>query len=668
MSYLKFEKKSLVNLEYALTKELLRTNRAGSYASTTIVGCNTRKYHGLLVCPQPPIDDELHVLLSSLDVTVIQFEKEFNLGIHKYPGGIYSPKGHKYIDDFTAEPIPKTTYSVGNAILTMERIFSRDADRIIIKYTLEKSPKPLILRFKPFLAFRNRHKLSKANNYANKKFEPIPNGIRVKLYQGYSYLNMQFSENVEYIHVPDWYYNIEYDRERVRGYDYQEDLYSPGFFELSLKQGDTVFFSGATDEIDPPKIKKIFFEEIKSRIPRNNFRNCLLNAAQQFIVKKGKKVEIIAGFPWFGRWGRDTFISLPGLTLESGNTDLFKEILDTMTQELKGSFFPNIGAGNNTAYNSVDAPLWFFWALQKYCDKIKDMQKLWQSYGKYMKAILQGYKNGVSFNIKMLENSLIWAGEPGKALTWMDAIADGKPVTPRIGMPVEINALWYNAIMFTLDLAKANNDEEFVQEWKPISKKIPNSFLETFWSDKYGYLADYVSDKNIDWSIRPNQIFAASLPYSPISEPRRKDIVDKIDKELLTTRGLRTLSPNSPEYEGAYYGDQITRDKQYHQGTVWPWLFGHFVEAYLKIYKKSGLSRMEWYYERFEETMLEHGIGTISEVYDGDPPHKPGGSISQAWSVAELLRVGSIIESYKNNSINDDSPDRCSKTVKAICL
>ncbi|HPT04433.1 MAG TPA: amylo-alpha-1,6-glucosidase [Bacteroidales bacterium] len=649
MGYINLDKLQLINLEYSLDKELIRASRTGSYATSTIINCNTRKYHGMLIVPQPAIDNENHVLLSALDETIIQRETEFNLGIHKYPGDNYYPKGHKYIRDFTTEPIPKQTYRVGGVVLDKEMLFTRNYDRAIIKYTLVDAHSPTILRFKPYLAFRNIHHLSKANIFADNKYENVPNGIKIRMYQGYTHLFMQFSKKVEYTHVPDWYYNIEYIREAERGYECHEDLYVPGFFELEIKKGESIFFCAGIEEIKPNTLKRIFDNEINTRVPRNSFENCLLNSAQQFIIHHGKKTEIVAGYPWFGCWGRDTFISLPGLTLVQKDYKTCKEIIDNMISEMKGSLFPNIGSGDQSAYNSVDAPLWFFWALQKYSEHTDSKPVIWKEYGKIMKTILNGYRNGSQFNIKMQDNGLIWAGENGKALTWMDAIVYGKPVTPRIGMPVEINALWYNAIMYSIEVATLAKDIKFINEWKPIAEMIPASFTETFWDEEKGYLADCVNGKDKDWSVRPNQILVASLPYSPVDEEICKNVVSMIKKELLTPRGLRTLSPKHPDYKGVYYGDQPTRDKAYHQGTVWPWLLGHFVEGYLKIHGKGGLNFIKNIYKDFEKVMTERGIGTISEVYDGDPPHKAGGSISQAWSVAELLRINWLIKKYEQS-------------------
>jgi predicted glycogen debranching enzyme len=649
MSYIQFDKNKLINLEYSLTKELLRTNRAGGYACTTLVGCNTRKYHGLLVVPQPAVDDELHVLLSGIDETVIQHNAEFNLAVRKYKGGVYVPKGHKYLREFDSEPIPQLIYSVGGVVLKKERLFCTETERFLIRYTLLDAHSPTILRFKPFLAYRNRHRLSKANIFVDRKYESIENGIKLRMYQGYSWLHIQFSKPCEYTHVPDWYYDIEYDQEKQRGYDCHEDLYVPGFFDLPIEKGESIIISASTEIVSTSQLKRQFNSEIKGRIQRNSFENCLANAARQFLVKRKEKTEIIAGFPWFGRWGRDTFISLPGLTLALDDAKTCKSVIDTLTEELKGPLFPNVGAGAQTNYNSVDAPMWFFWSLQQYAYHTLTVNKIWKEYGKRMRMILEGYRNGTDYNIHMLPNGLIWAGEAGKALTWMDAIADGKPVTPRVGIPVEISALWYNAIRFSMECAEAAGDTAFVQEWKPIADGIPAAFVDTFWNKDKGYLADYVNGEYKDWSMRPNQIIATSLHYSPLSEAKCKVVLDYVRQDLLTSRGMRTLSPNHPEYQGTYAGDQSSRDKSYHQGTIWPWLFGHFAEGYLKVHQRSGVGLIRSVYESFEETIHEHGIGSISEIYEADPPHRPEGAISQAWSVSELLRVKQLLDKYEQS-------------------
>lgn len=648
MGYIKFDKTQLINLEYSLKREILRSNRAGSYAYTTLIGCNTRKYHGLLACPVEHLDGGTHMLLSSLDETIIQHNAMFNLAIHKFPN-VYEPKGHKYIRDFDLEPNMSIIYRVGGVVLKKELILVTTEERILIRYTLLDAHSPTKIRFKPFLAFRNIHSLSKANLDVNRKYTEIENGIKIRLYNGYPYLYMQFSKKVEYIHVPDWYYNIEYLEEKERGYDYQEDLFVPGYFEMPIKKGDVIVFSAGTSPCKTRSLNKQFDKEVKSRIKRDSFEACLINAAQQFFVYKDKKrVEVIAGFPWFGTWGRDTFIALPGLTLPQNKIDEIKLVIDTMISRMKGPFFPNAGSGDNAVYNSVDATLWFFWTLQQYCEFARCYKWAWKEYGRVIKKILYAFRDGTDFNVKMHENGLLWQGVPGMALTWMDAIVEGKPVTPRIGFAVEINALWYNAIMFSLTLAKISNDRKFLLDWIEIPELIRNNFVEYFYDSSKGYLADVVTYESKDWSVRPNQVFVTSLPYSPVKDNQiKRNILEIIQKELLTPKGLRTLSPNHPDYKPRYGGNQAERDSAYHQGTVWPWLLGAFAEGMFRLHGKSALSLIEPLYQGFEEDMVVHGIGTISEIYDGDPPHYPNGAVSQAWSVAELLRIKMMIDQFK---------------------
>lgn len=646
MAYLKFDKTQLINLEYSLSKEIIRSNRAGSYCSTTLIYCNTRKYHGLLVAPVDNLDGDRHVLLSSFDETIIEGDNEFNLGIHKYQGDNYSPRGHKYVRDFQADPIPTLVYRVGGVVIKKESLVAEKEEQILLRYTILESDVPIRLRFRPFLAFRNMHSLSKANLYANTKVRFIKNGIKSKLYEGYPFLHMQFSKEAEFIPAPDWYYDIEYYKEMRRGYDFKEDLFVPGYFELASRKGDVIVFSAATFEANTEQLKRKFTTEIGKRIPRDNFKNCLFNAAQQFFVKKDGKTEIIAGFPWFGTWGRDTFIALPGLTLSVGDVKTCKDVLVTQMAKLKNGLFPNMGSDDNPAFNSVDAPLWFFWSLQQYTRTIKSYTEIWRTFGKAMRSILDTYRQGTAYNIKMHENGLIYAGETGKALTWMDAVVNGKPVTPRIGFPVEINALWYNALIFSLELAKRAKDEDFIGIWGDLPELVKESFVNMFWDSEKGYLADVADYHTRDWSVRPNQVIAASLEYTPISNEIKKAILTVIERDLLTPKGLRTLSPKNHKYVGVYRGNQEQRDRAYHQGTVWPWLLEHYCEAYMNLHKESGHFFLTGLINGFEPMVNELGIGTIPEIFDGDPPHKPRGAISQAWSVAALLRIIELHEKW----------------------
>jgi predicted glycogen debranching enzyme len=651
MSYLSFDKQQLVNLEYSLSRENIRTNRGGSYASSTIIGCNTRKYHGLLVCPLEHLDGQRHVLLSSLDASVIQNGVEFQLGIHKYPGGRFFPRGHIYIIDFVTDPIPKLTYSIGNTVLTHEILLVEEEERILSRYTLEDSQAVVKLKLEPFLAFRNTHKLSKANMDIRKSFTSVSKGISMKLYEQYPDLFMQISKDTHFVSIPNWHYKIEYTQEQARGYEYQEDLFVPGYFEVDIKKGESVIFSAGLSEIEPSVLTELFEKQLSRRVPRDSFDNCLLNSAQQFLVKKGDETELVAGYPWFGKWGRDTFIALPGLTLAIGKINTCKAILDTKAKDLKNGLFINNGSVIPFEYDSADAPLWFCWAVQQYSLYADSLIEVWEQYHHTIEEILTCFKNGTDYHIKMLENGLIYAGQEGYALTWMDSKIKETPVTPRIGCTVEINALWYNAVMFALELAQVANDESFIETWKELPELISESFFHTFWDEENRYLYDYVDGDFKDKSIRPNQIFAISLPYSPLKESKQKSVLDIVEQDLLTPKGLRTLSPEHPDYRGLYEGDPDERDAAYHQGTVWVWLLGHFCEAYFKIYGRSGLSFVRRIYQGFEEEMWVHGIGSVSEIFDGNPPHRPRGAISQAWSVGELLRIKQMIKMHETTSI-----------------
>ncbi|WP_194776081.1 amylo-alpha-1,6-glucosidase [Pararhodonellum marinum] len=631
MSYIHFDKTELINLNYSLEKEIIRSNHSGCYTSTTIIGCNTRKYHGLLVAPQPQLDSQLHVLLSTLHETVIQHGSSFNLGINKYPGN-YSPRGHKYLKDFDSEPIPKLTYRVGGVLLQKEIILDSNRDRVMVRYTLLEAHSPTKLRLSPFLAFRGYHNLSKANDDINKNYKKIKQGIQVKLYEPYQPLSLQISKPNQFVPTPEWYHNIEYIRERERGYDYQEDLFVPGYFEFDIEKGESVIFSAGLEIADPDTRQVAFEKEINRRTPRNNFENCLKNSAGQFIFKRKGETRVIAGYPWFGWWGRDTFIATPGLTLTQGDKDTFLEIMDSMTKDLQGPLFPNVGSGVVTNMNSLDAPLWFFWSLQQYIEFTGDTKTIKKRYLDKLKGIIDGLIAGTDFNIKVRENGLLYGGQEGLALTWMDAVTTDGPVTPRIGAPVEINALWYNALCFYHELSGENYALE-------LAEKVKHSFVAEFWDEERGYLADVVDGEDKDWSIRPNMVFATSLAYSPLEEEQKDQILEVVKSKLLTTRGLRTLSPEDPRYKGYYFGDQYSRDNAYHQGTVWAWLLGHFVEGYIKLHGKSSKSFIQKMIQQFDGVMSIYGIGTVAEIYDGDPPHRPKGAISQAWSVGELLRM-----------------------------
>ncbi len=656
MSVLHFDKQELGNLEYSLQREMLSTNRAGGYMNTTIVCCNTRKYHGLMVCPidGAGFEGEDYVLLSSLDETVIQHQQAFNLGIHRFPG-IYEPRGHKYIVDFDFTPTPTITYRVGGVLLKKEMLWLHSRAELLIRYTLLEAKSDTTLRLRPFLAFRQKHRLSSANMMANGLSVPVNGGVKNRLYDGFPWLYMQLNVANEFVAAPDWFYNFEYAEEYRRGYPSHEDLLTTGFFELPIRKGCPVIFSASTSEADPDSLERLFEEEIARRSNKTEFLPCLRHSARQFIVRKDEKTEVIAGYPWFGRWGRDTFIALPGITLTQGGVETCGDVLDTMVSEMKDGLFPNMGS----AYNSVDAPLWFFWALQQYGKYIPE-RELWKIYGPKMKDILEAYRRGIGDGaIRVDENGLVWASKEGYAFTWMDAIVDGTPVTGRDGYQVEINALWYNAVCYALELARKFRNKKFVEEWEHYPGLIRESFLKTFWYESDGgkerYLADYVGGDGIQNTfIRPNQVIAAAMPYSMLADEQKQAVLEVVRRHLLTPKGLRTLSPRNPLYKGRYEGDQSERDRAYHQGTVWPWLLEHFVKASFELYGDKFLPEAKEMLANFEDDITDYGIGSIAEIYDGDPPHRARGAISQAWSVGGVLRINQMVEEREQKTVKGE--------------
>ncbi len=647
MHYLQFDKEQLVNLEYSLYKEILRSNRAGSYLSTSLNGCNTRKYHGLLVCPIKNFGGEKHVLLSSLDETVIQNGAEFNLGIHCYKGGSYEPKGHKYIRNVEFGSIPKITYRVGGVVLTKERLLVEKEEQILVKYTLEEANSPTTLRLKPFLAFRNIHKLSKANLFASTKYKKAENGIKMRLYEDYPDLHMQLSKEADFVAVPDWYYDIEYIKELKRGYDYLEDLYVPGYFEVAIKKGESIVFAAGLNETNPVSLKQRFTRELKKRGGKETFASSLEHAAHQFVAHQKNTADIIAGFPWYNSITRQTFISLPGLCLSLNDTKLCEKILDSYLKYFNDGFFPDRVHSKTMEYNSADAPLWFIWAVQQYFKKKNQPDVIWNLYGEPIKRILAAYKNSTLDYIQLTNEGLINADKKKVALTWMDSYVEGNPVVRRSGLAVEINALWFNAICFALDLADMVGDQEFIDEWKHMCKDVARAFLKTFWSEGHGYLADVVKNGQTEWAVRPNMVIAVAMDYTPLSKEQQKQVLSVAKRKLLTNRGLRTLSPDHLRYKGIVSGGPEEREAAMHQGAVYPWLLQFFVEGYLKIHKRGGLPYVKQIVESFEEEMTEHCIGNVSEIYDGNPPHKGKGAISQAWNVAGISYAANLIQNYK---------------------
>lgn len=646
MGYLKFEKVLMTNLQDSLPRELLRTNRSGAYACSTIVDCNTRTYHGLLVVPIPELDDENHVLLSSLDPTVIQHGAAFNLGLHKYQGGDFSPKGHKYIREFDCDKVPTTLYRVGNAILRKEVVFQHYEDRILIRYTLVEGAPQTILQFRPFLAFRSVKEFTHENAGINKDFHNAENGIATCLYEGYPQLFMQFSKANEFHYDPYWYRGLEYPKEQERGYNSTEDLYVPGYFEMKIRKGESIVFSASTSEIKTSGLKRLFDKEVEARQPRDNFFHCLVNAAHQFHNRKKTSGRyILAGYPWFKCRARDQFIALPGLTLSIGESDYFELVMATAEQGLREFMERKDLSVAITEMDKPDVMLWCIWAIQQYAKEVGTEQCI-EKYGKLLHDLLTYIIDGKHPNLLLHDNGLVYAEGKNTAITWMNAMLDGRPVNPRSGYIVEFNALWYNDIRFAAELLRNGETAELVEQLDTIATNCKESFVKTF-VNQYGYLYDYVDGNMVDWSVRPNMILAAALDYSPLEQNQKKNIVDICTRELLTPKGLRSLSPKSEGFTPVCAGDNNYRTRIYHQGTAWAWLGGFYLEACMKLYKRTRLSFIERQLVGYEDETITHCLGTIPEYFDGNPPYKGRGAISFAMNVAGILRTLALLEKYK---------------------
>lgn len=650
MCYLRFDKAQMTNLQDSLFKEMLITNRSGAYCSTTLVGCNIRKYDGLLVIPVPEIDDENHVLLSSLDETVIQHGAEFNLGLHKYQGENYSPKGHKYITSFEWEQVPTWTYRVGGVLLKKELAFDTSMHRLYIRYTLLDAHSDTTLRLRPFLAFRSVRQWTHENGVANRSYDEVENGIRMCLYQGYPDLYMQTSKKADWHYQPDWYRGLEYPKESERGYYASEDLLVPGYFEMPIKKGESIVFSAGVAPEKPDHIEDLMKAEIESLDHRDSFYHCLVNAAHQFRVNRDGESYILAGYPWFKPRARDTFISMPGLTLAIGETSRYELYMGTAQKAIYNFMNKEPMSVGIYEMEQPDTLLWATWCLQQY-GKYTSRKQCYEMYGTLLKDIMHYIWTGKHPNLFVHENGLLYANGRDHAITWMNSQSNGRPIVPRSGYIVEFNALWYNALKFFEQILTENPSEEnelLAAKAREEAEKVQASFKDTFLNE-YGYLLDYVDGQMMDWSVRPNQIFAIALDFSPLDMKERKGVLDICTKELVTPKGIRSLSPKSGGYNPMYVGPQTQRDFAYHQGTAWPWLTGFYLEAYLRVYKMSGVNYIERQLIGFEEELYYHCVGTIPELFDGNPPFSGRGAISFAMNVSGILRALRQLEKYNNS-------------------
>ncbi len=649
MCYLRFDKAEMTNLQESLYKEMLITNRSGAYCSTSLVGCNIRKYDGLLVIPVPEIDDENHVLLSSLDETVVQHGAEFNLGIHKYQGDNYSPKGHKYIVSFEWEQVPTWTYRVGGVLLKKEIVFDTSIYRIYIRYTLLDAHSETTLRLRPFLAFRSVRQWTHENGVANRSYDEVENGVRMCLYQGYPDLYMQMSHKADWHYCPDWYRGLEYPKESERGYYSSEDLFVPGYFEMPIKKGESITFSAGIAPIEAGQINTLLQDEVDRLDHRDSFYHCLVNAAHQFRVTRNDESYILAGYPWFKPRARDTFIAMPGLTLAIGETEQFEAYMETASKAIYNFIRKEPMSVDIYEMEQPDTLLWATWTIQQYAKNVS-VKACLEKYGELYSAILNFILKGQHPNLFLHENGLLYTNGRDRAVTWMNSQSGGRPIVPRSGYIVEFNALWYNALKFCERLIDESNKEEQQNQRIFIEKeteKLARSFKEVFLNE-YGYLLDYVDGQMMDWSVRPNQLFAIAFDYSPLDMKERKSVLDICTKELVTPKGIRSLSPKSGGYNPMYVGQQSQRDLAYHQGTAWPWLTGFYLEAYLRVYRMSGVNYIERQLIGYEEELFYHCVGTIPELFDGNPSFHARGAISFAMNVSGILRALRLLEKYNN--------------------
>ncbi len=642
MAFLKFNKPELVNLEYSLKREIIAANETGAYCNTSIVTCNTRRYHGLLAVPVKELDGGKYMLLSSLDESLVLGGKQFNLGIHCY-GDTYEPRGHKYIIDFDADPVPEITYKVGGIYFTKTIMMVPDNDQVLIKYELLQAPSKLTLQLKPFLAFRSIHSLTGQNPMAYTAYEEVDNGVSFCLYSGFPTLNLQTSAKATFKSQPYWYNGVTYSDEYRRGFDCREDLFVPGSFSLEMKPGDSVVFSASVNEVNSRGLKRKFTDTLKKMDPVESYHDLLVHNAAMFKCHTGDRAQINAGFSWLHTGLlRETIESLPGLTIfANGDCAEFEKILDTLIADEQERLFHRT--------TQCEAPLRLTETLQQYIRFCGKEKQVWKKYGETLKGIIESYAPGRRKEVAMHPNGLLWAQFDGVATSWMNAYVYGRPVTERAGYQVETNAFWYNALCFAIDMENKYGPKksEFAAKWTPVRDLVKQNFQPTFWKEEWGYLADYVGNGPVDQAVRPNQLFPIYLEYSPVDDEIISEVVMTINDELLTKRGLRSLSPRNEAYKGVYEGSQIDRDLAYHQGCAFPALLAPYIDLCFRMMGETFYGRAKYLVEGFYEDISKHGVGAFSELYDGDPPHEPHGAIASALSTAALLRIEYIMNQYK---------------------
>ncbi|HEY0320346.1 MAG TPA: amylo-alpha-1,6-glucosidase [Pyrinomonadaceae bacterium] len=660
---IRFTREELKDFDAVLAREWLETNGLGGFASSTPYGLNTRRYHGLLVAAtHPPVGRML--LLSKFEETLVIDGQRFELSSNQYPGTI-SPQGHKLLQEFRLDPFPVFTYNVEGFVLE-KSIFMIDGENsTVLQYRLREeeneagegyssTARNIQLELRPLVSFRDYHSLAHENDFINRSIEVGQGLVSVKPYSDAPALHVAHDAD-ETERSAYWYRNFEYRVEQERGFDFREDLYSPFALRFDLSRRGSASIIASTDQRDAARADEYRRVEIERRqevIKRAGFEDefllSLVAAADQFIVARGAQKTIIAGYHWFSDWGRDTMIALPGLTLLTGRAEIARRILLEFAQHVTGGMLPNRfpDAGEAPEYNTVDATLWFFEAVRALVEHTVDYEFVRANLYDVLVDIINRHVYGTRYNIRVDEDGLLSSGADGMQLTWMDARVRERVITPRRGKPVEIQALWYNALRVMEELARKFSDETNEQRFGEMASVASESFNRLFWNEELNCLYDVVDGTERDASMRPNQIFAASLPHTMLSYERALKVVEAVRSKLLTPYGLRSLAPDDPQYVAAYTGGPEERDGKYHQGTVWAWLMGAFIIAYLKVHDEALDARgqaLKWL-APFQEHLRVAGLGSISEIFDGDAPHTPRGCVAQAWSVAELLRAAAYIQ------------------------
>ncbi len=663
---IRIKKEDCINLERAVSLEWLETNGIGGYASSTIIGCHTRRYHGLLVVrlSDPP---GRFVLLSKVEDSLFDEERELFLGVHKYPG-VFHPRGHRYQSGFEQAEVPRFDYQLGGTSLRKEIALVEGSDTVLLCYTASRNRAAARLRVKPLLAYRDFHQLTRENIHFRVRTYPAEQGFMIDPYQGMPRLHVRVGGTFQHLPTPVWYHDFEYLAEARRGFDCLEDLFCAGLIECDLPVGEPVVLAASTAPVERDP-RELWADELERRHVRARGRHgshlereLSRSARQFFTTSPGGGRAVTAGFPWFLEWGRDAMIALPGLHLGVGDDALFLEVLETFAAKERGGLLPNfIGEiPERDAYNSADAALWFAWAVQQYLERTGDTDGVQGRLFGTLKRIFRCTRDGLAPGLRITAEGLLHAGSPDENLTWMDARVDGRPVTPRHGCAVELNALWYNLVRLVEELGGRFADP-VAAEARTAAQGFPAAFLAAFWIEEEERLGDVWRDGELDRSLRPNQVFAVSLPYSPLDRDRALGVLRSVRSHLVTPMGLRTLSPREPGYRGRYQGGPAERDLAYHNGTVWPFLLGHFADAWLKLtdHPVFAVEKLSEYRDRLARHLEEGCLGSIAEVFDGDPPPLPGGAPSQAWSVAEVLRMSHLIERARKGAAKAGGGSGC---------